>query len=69
MILDARALYPNDTLSVLYNPDIMPQVLKKAHIANNKAVMQAYGLSVGNTSEADCVAFLMKRYQELAEKK
>lgn len=47
----------------------MPKELQKAHIANDKAVMQAYGLSVGNTSEADCVAFLMKRYQELTEKK
>lgn len=31
--------------------------------------MQAYGLSVKDTSEADCVAFLMKRYQELTQTK
>ena len=30
--------------------------------------MRAYGLSVKDTSEADCEAFLMKRYQELTSK-
>lgn len=67
-ILDARNLYPNSTLANLYG-SFMPKELVNAHNANNRAVMQAYGLSVGNTSEADCVAFLMKRYQELTEKK
>lgn len=65
-ILDARSLYPNSTLANLYG-SLMPKELVSAHNANNRAVMQAYGLSVGNTSEADCVAFLMKRYQELSE--
>lgn len=68
-ILEARNLFPNTNLATLYNPLLMPQELRKAHIANDKAVMQAYGLSVSNTSEADCVAFLMKRYHELTEKK
>lgn len=68
-ILNARASYPDSCLADLYNPLTMPKALLDAHIANDKAVMQAYGLSVSNTSEADCVAFLMKRYQELAEKK
>ena len=31
------------------------------HNANDKAVMQAYGLSVKETSEAACVVFLMKK--------
>ena len=67
-ILNARASYPDSCLADLYNPLTMPKALLDAHIANDKAVMQAYGLSVGNTSEADCVAFLMKRYQELTQK-
>lgn len=67
-ILDARAMFPDSSLADLYDPLTMPKELQKAHIANDKAVMQAYGLSVGNTSEADCVAFLMKRYQELTQK-
>ena len=39
--------------------------VQKAHTANNRAVMQAYGFSVKDMSEADCVAALMKMYQEL----
>ena len=36
----------------------------KAHIANDKAVMAAYGFSTKMT-EADCVAELIKLYQKL----
>ncbi|MDO5445911.1 MAG: methylase [Eubacteriales bacterium] len=67
-ILDARALKPDCSLSDLYDPRIMPDELRKAHRANDKAVMQAYGLDVKATSEEDCVAFLMKKYQELTSK-
>lgn len=66
-ILDARALYPNSSLADLYEPTIMPIELQKAHNENNKAVMQAYGFSIKDTSEADCVAALMKMYQELTK--
>ena len=66
-ILDARALYPDSSLADLYDPLTMPVELQKAHIANDKAVMQAYGFSVKDTSEADCVAALMKMYQELTK--
>lgn len=68
-ILDARALYPNSSLADLYDPLTMPAELQKAHIANDKAVMQAYGFSIKDTSEADCVAALMKMYQELTAEK
>ena len=68
-ILDARALYPDSSLADLYDPLTMPPELQKAHQANDRAVMQAYGFSVKDTSEADCVAALMKMYQELTEKK
>lgn len=67
MILDARALYPESTLADLYDPLTMPPELKKAHIANDKAVMQAYGFSVKDTSEADCVEALMKMYEQLTK--
>ncbi len=67
-ILDARELYPDCSLADLYDPLTMPPELRKAHQANDRAVMQAYGLSVKDTSEADCVAFLMKMYQELKGK-
>ena len=66
-ILDARALYPDCSLADLYDPLTMPPELRKAHQANDRAVMQAYGLDVKTTSEEDCVAFLMKMYQELTK--
>lgn len=65
-ILDARALYPDSTLADLYDPLTMPSELRKAHVANDKAVMAAYGFSTKMT-EADCVAELMKLYQKLTE--
>ena len=34
---------------------------------NDKAVMEAYGMSVRETTEATCVAELMRRYQELTK--
>lgn len=64
-ILDVRANHPNDSLADLYDPLIMPSELRKAHQLNDKAVMQAYGLSVKHTNEASCVAFLMGMYQDL----
>lgn len=64
-ILDARTLYPNSSLANLYDPLTMPIELQKAHTANDKAVMQAYGFDIKTTSEADCVAALMKMYQKL----
>lgn len=67
-ILDARALYPDSSLADLYDPITMPPELRKAHIENDKAVMKAYGFSVRDMSEADCVAALMKMYQELTSK-
>lgn len=63
-ILDARALYPDASLADLYDPLIMPLELLKAHQANDKAVMQAYGMPIKDTDEAACVAWLMKLYQE-----
>ena len=66
-ILDARALYPDSSLADLYDPLTMPPELRKAHDRNNVAVMKAYRFPT-SMSEADCVAALMKMYQELTEK-
>ena len=63
-ILDARALYPDSSLADLYDPLTMPPELRKAHTANAIAVMKAYGFDTKMT-EADCVAELMKMYQQL----
>lgn len=64
-ILDARALYPDSSLSGLYDEISMPPELRKAHTQNDKAVMQAYGFSIKDTTEESCVAELMRMYQKL----
>ncbi len=66
-ILEARALYPNCSLSDLYDELTMPKELRKAHQENDKAVMEAYGFDWKKMTESDCVAELMKKYKELIE--
>ena len=68
-ILDARALYPDSSLADLYDPLTMPPELLKAHRANDIAVMKAYGFDVKTMTEADCVAELMRMYQDLVSGK
>ena len=68
-ILDARALYPDSSLADLYDELTMPVELRRAHQQNDKAVMQAYGFDYRTMTESECVAELMKRYQELAKEK
>ena len=63
-ILDARALYPDSSLADLYDELTMPPELRKAHQQNDRAVMQAYGLPIKETTESTCVAHLMRLYQE-----
>ena len=65
-ILDARAKYPDNSLADLYDEAVMPPELRKAHQQNDKAVMQAYGFWGKLNTETECVAELMKMYQELA---
>ncbi|MBQ9372787.1 MAG: class I SAM-dependent DNA methyltransferase [Thermoguttaceae bacterium] len=60
-ILDARALFPDSSLADLYDETTMPPELRKAHEANDKAVLKAYGFST-KASEEEIVAALMKLY-------
>ncbi len=64
-ILDARALYPDSSLADLYDELTMPPELRKAHQANDRAVMQAYGFWGKIKTESECIAELMKMYQKL----
>ena len=66
-ILDARALYPDCSLADLYDETVMPPELRKAHQANDKAVMEAYGFWGKLNSESECVAELMMMYQQLVQ--
>ena len=64
-VLDARSLFPGSSLADLYDPLTMPPELLKAHRALDRAVMQAYGFSVRDMTEENCVAELMRRYREI----
>lgn len=69
-ILDTRAKYPDSSLADLYDPLTMPPELLKTHQANDRAVMEAYGIKKGDpefSSESACVAMLMRMYQNLVE--
>lgn len=63
-ILDARAKFPDSSLADLYDGLTMPPELRKAHQANDFAVMVAYGFD-RKITESECVAELMRRYREL----
>lgn len=63
-ILDARAKYPDCSLADLYDELTMPAELRKAHQANDRAVMAAYGFSPKMT-ESEVVAELFKMYESL----
>ena len=67
-ILDARALYPKASLADLYDELTMPIELRRAHEANDRAVMQAYGFDPKMT-ESDIVAELFKMYEKLVKEK
>jgi len=65
-ILDARKLYPSSSLADLYGPLTMPVELRKAHEANDRAVLKAYGLKPSAT-ESEIVQHLFKMYEELTK--
>ena len=68
-ILKARKIYPNSSLADLYNENLMPKELRKAHQENDKAVMEAYGFPVKSSfTESMCVAELMKMYKKIVER-
>ena len=67
-ILEARELYKDSSYDELYDPVLMPLELRKAHIANDKAVMAAYGFNT-KMSEEECVSELMKMYKKLSDEK
>ncbi len=64
-ILDARKLYSDSSLADLYDEVVMPSNLRKAHQDNDRAVMEAYGFPIKETTETTCVSMLMKMYLKL----
>ena len=65
-ILDARDKFPDCSLADLYDETTMPPELRKAHQANDAAVMKLYGYKP-DMPEPAIVADLMKRYQTLTD--
>ncbi len=64
-ILNARKLYSESSLADLYNENLMPKELRKAHQQNDIAVMEAYEFEWKHMTESDCVAELMKMYEKI----
>ena len=61
----------NNNLADLCNEIAMPLELRKAHLENDRVVMETYGFTRGTAayrSESACMAELMKLYQKLVDK-
>tara|TARA_R110002049_G_scaffold79396_2_gene202285 strand:+ start:122 stop:556 length:435 start_codon:yes stop_codon:yes gene_type:complete len=65
-ILDARANYPEASLSDLYDPDTMPADLRRAHQANDRAVDRLYRKAAFK-SERDRVEHLFLLYEKMTD--
>ena len=66
-ILDARALYPDSSLADLYDATLMPVELRRAHRANDEAVLAAYGWPK-DLQESEIVERLFGLYKEMTDK-
>ncbi len=67
-VLDARNNHPQSSLADLYDETFMPADLRKAHRANDIAVLEAYGFPKGET-ELEIVKRLFKMFLELTANK
>ena len=63
-VLDARAAHPAATLADLYDPDLMPPNLRRAHHALDRAVDRLYRKS-GFASERERVEHLFMLYEKM----
>ncbi len=64
VVLDARAAYPEATLADLYDPDLMPPDLRRAHQSLDRAVDRLYRRS-GFASERERVEHLFALYEKM----
>ena len=65
-VLDARAAHPDSSLADLYDPDLMPPNLRKAHQALDRAVDRLYRRS-GFASKRERVEYLLGLYEKMME--
>ena len=65
-ILDARELHPDKTLAEMYDEVKMPMELRAAHALNDRAVLEAYGMSPDATNE-EIVKELFEMHDEITK--
>jgi MmeI, C-terminal domain len=63
-VLDARTAHPNAVPADLYDPDLMPSDLRKAHLAIDRAVDRLYRRS-GFSAERERIEHLFGLYEKL----
>ena len=63
-VLDARAAHPSATLAELYDPDLMPPNLRRAHQALDRTVDRLYRPG-GFASERERVEHLFMLYEKI----
>lgn len=66
-VLDARKAHPGQSLADLYDPDFMPQDLRKAHESLDKVVDVAFGAAKPCKSNDERLQILFDRYAEMAQ--
>jgi hypothetical protein len=66
LILTCRQEYPEDNLATLYDQTAMPTNLRKAHLANDKAVLKSYGLST-SISDQELLTYLFDLCKKLGD--
>jgi hypothetical protein len=64
-IVSCREQFPNATLSTLYDPVSMPAPLSNAHKANDKQVLEVFGLRPDSV-DTDILTELFRKYAELS---
>lgn len=60
-VLDVRSAFPDSSLATLYNPDLTPAELTRAHITLDRAVDKAYGYK-GADEDVPRLEFLFERF-------
>ena len=63
-VLDARAAHPNATLAALYDPDLMPPNLRRAHQRLDRAVDRLYR-GKGFSNERERIEHLFMLYEKI----
>ncbi len=63
-VLDARAAHPGETPAALYDPDLMPSNLRRAHQVLDRAVDRLYRRN-GLASESERIEHLFVLYEKM----